>query len=42
MGKCIRKGCQLYAIQVGYVDSKDKASIIEDIRVVQGFLDVFP
>ena len=38
MGKCIRKGCQLYAIQVGYADSKEKAPIMEDIPVVQEFL----
>ena len=41
IGKCIRKGCQLYAIQVGYTDSKEKSPIMEDIPVVQEFLDVF-
>ena len=42
MNKCIRKGCQLYAIQVGYADSKEKSSTMESISVVQEFLDVFP
>ena len=42
MGKCIRKRCQLYAIQVGYTDSKEKAPMLENIPVVQEFLDVFP
>ena len=42
MNKCIRKGCQLYVIQVGYADSKEKSLTMENIPVVQEFLDVFP
>ena len=41
MNKCIRKGCQLYAIQVGYADSKEKSHMMEDIPMVQEFLNVF-
>ena len=41
MNKCIRKGCQLYVIQVGYSDSKEKSPMMENILVVQEFLDVF-
>eukprot|EP00253_Pinus_taeda_P034937 PITA_34937 len=40
--KCIQKGCQVYAIQVGYADSKDKIAILNDIPVIQEFTDVFP
>eukprot|EP00253_Pinus_taeda_P009179 PITA_09179 len=40
--KCIRKGCQVYAIQVGYADSKDKIAILNNIPVIQEFTDVFP
>eukprot|EP00253_Pinus_taeda_P021744 PITA_21744 len=40
--KCIRKGCQVYAIQVGYADSKDKKAILNNIPVIQEFTDVFP
>lgn len=36
--KCIRKGC---AIQVGYVDSKDKTSKLDNITVIQEFANVF-
>ena len=42
MEKCMRKGCQLYAIQVGLSESKDKAAVLENIPVVQQFKDVFP
>ena len=41
MGKYIKKGFQLYAIQVGYTDSKEKAPMLEGIPVVQEFLDIF-
>ena len=41
MSKFLRKGCQLYAIQVGYADSKEKSLTMESILVVQEFLDVF-
>eukprot|EP00253_Pinus_taeda_P016846 PITA_16846 len=40
--KCVRKGCQVYAIQVGYADSKDKAAILNNIPIIQEFTDVFP
>eukprot|EP00253_Pinus_taeda_P006908 PITA_06908 len=40
--KCIRKGCQIYAIQVGYSNSKDKTATLESIPVIQEFIDVFP
>ena len=42
MSKCIRKGCQLYAIQVGFANSKEKTPMMENIPVVQDFMDVFP
>lgn len=40
--KCVRKGCQIYAIQVGYANAKDKTAAIENIPVIQEFDDVFP
>eukprot|EP00253_Pinus_taeda_P008047 PITA_08047 len=40
--KCIRKGCQVYAIQVGYADSKDKSASLNSIPIIQEFTDVFP
>eukprot|EP00253_Pinus_taeda_P012349 PITA_12349 len=40
--KCIRKGCQVYAIQVGYVNSKDKSVSLNSIPIIQEFTDVFP
>eukprot|EP00253_Pinus_taeda_P017231 PITA_17231 len=40
--KCVRKGCQVYAIQVGYVNSKDKSASLNNIPVIQEFTDVFP
>ena len=42
LAKCIRKGCQVYAIQVGYVESKDKSVSLENIPVIQIFPEVFP
>eukprot|EP00253_Pinus_taeda_P019619 PITA_19619 len=36
------KGCQIYAIQVGYANSKDKTVALESILVIQDFVDVFP
>ena len=41
LAKCIRKKCQVYAIQVGYASSKDKASTLEGIPVVHEFAHVF-
>eukprot|EP00253_Pinus_taeda_P029084 PITA_29084 len=40
--KCVRKGCQIYAVQVGYADSKNKTAILNNIPVIQEFTDVFP
>eukprot|EP00253_Pinus_taeda_P020306 PITA_20306 len=40
--KCVRKGCQVYAIQVGYANSKDKKASLNNIPVIQEFTDVFP
>eukprot|EP00253_Pinus_taeda_P016078 PITA_16078 len=42
LAKCIRRGCQIYAVQVGYADSKDKTAILNNIPVIQEFTDVFP
>eukprot|EP00253_Pinus_taeda_P026631 PITA_26631 len=35
-------GCQIYAIQVGYANSKNKRATLENIPVIQEFVDVFP
>eukprot|EP00253_Pinus_taeda_P010631 PITA_10631 len=40
--KCVRKGCQVYAIQVGFANSKDKTASFNNIPVIQEFADVFP
>eukprot|EP00253_Pinus_taeda_P028245 PITA_28245 len=40
--KCIWKGCQVYAIQVGYANSKDKSASLNNIPIIQEFTDVFP
>eukprot|EP00253_Pinus_taeda_P010862 PITA_10862 len=42
LAKCIRKKCQIYAIQVGYANQKDKTAMFGSISVVQEFVDVFP
>eukprot|EP00253_Pinus_taeda_P011178 PITA_11178 len=42
LAKCIRKGCQIYVVQVGYADSKDKTAILNNIPIIQEFTDVFP
>lgn len=42
LAKCIRKKCQVYVIQVGYANSKDKVDTLGSIPVVQEFADVFP
>eukprot|EP00253_Pinus_taeda_P016739 PITA_16739 len=42
LARCIRKGCQIYSIQVCYVDSKDKMTPLENITIIQEFADVFP
>lgn len=41
LAKCIRKGCQIYDVQVGYANSKDKTNTMENIPVIQEFTDVF-
>lgn len=41
LAKCIRKGCQIYAIQVGYANSKDKTTTLGNILVIQEFANVF-
>eukprot|EP00253_Pinus_taeda_P020664 PITA_20664 len=35
-------GCQVYAIQVGYADSKDKTASLNNIPIIREFTDVFP
>eukprot|EP00253_Pinus_taeda_P001879 PITA_01879 len=40
--KCVRKGCQVYVIQVGYANFKDKCASLNNIPVIQEFTDVFP
>eukprot|EP00253_Pinus_taeda_P015852 PITA_15852 len=42
LAKCIKKKCQIYAIQVGYANQKDKTAMLGNILVVQEFADVFP
>eukprot|EP00253_Pinus_taeda_P015011 PITA_15011 len=42
LAKCLRKKCQIYAIQVCYANQKDKISTLDGIPVVQEFVDVFP
>jgi len=42
LGKYIRKDCQIYTIHVGYTNSKRKMTSLEDIPVIQDFVDVFP
>lgn len=42
LAKCIKKRCQIYVIQVGYANSKDKAATLENILVIQEFAYVFP
>eukprot|EP00253_Pinus_taeda_P017798 PITA_17798 len=42
LAKCIKKKCQIYAIQVGYANQKDKTAMLGNIPVVQEFVDVFP
>eukprot|EP00253_Pinus_taeda_P018772 PITA_18772 len=40
LAKCIRKKCQIYAIQVGYANQKEKTTTLGNIPVVQEFADV--
>lgn len=41
LGKCMCKGYQIYAVQVGYTNSKDKFFALDQIPVVLEFKDVF-
>jgi len=41
-GKCIRKGYQIYDVQVGFTNSKNKMTSLENILIIQEFADVFP
>ena len=42
LAKCIRKRCQIYAIQVGYAETKDKMATLDNLPVIKEFADVFP
>eukprot|EP00253_Pinus_taeda_P020750 PITA_20750 len=42
LAKCIRKKCQIYAVQVGFASSENNESTLENIPVVREFADVFP
>eukprot|EP00253_Pinus_taeda_P003061 PITA_03061 len=42
LAKCIRKKCQIYAVQVGFASSEHKESALGNIPVVREFADVFP
>eukprot|EP00253_Pinus_taeda_P005263 PITA_05263 len=39
--KCIQKRCQIYAVQVGYADSRDKIATIDSIPMIREFENVF-
>lgn len=41
LAKCIRKGCHIYAIQVGYANLKHKTTTLDNIPMIQEFADVF-
>eukprot|EP00253_Pinus_taeda_P030332 PITA_30332 len=41
LAKCIRYGRQIYAIQVGYADSKDRTATLDNIPIIQEFAYVF-
>jgi len=41
LGRCIRKGCQIYVLQVGYTNDRNKITPLENIPVIQDFVDVF-
>lgn len=42
LGRCIRKACQIYVVQVGYTNYMSKITSLEDTPVIQDFIDVFP
>ena len=40
--KCIRKGCQLYAIKIKEMGPKNSTSVLEQFPILKEFQDVFP
>lgn len=42
LGKCIRKGYQIYVVQVGFTNTKNKITSLDNIPIIQEFVDVFP
>jgi len=40
-GKCLREGCQIYALQVGYTNLEEKTITLENIPIVQTLPNVF-
>eukprot|EP00253_Pinus_taeda_P022911 PITA_22911 len=42
LAKCIRNRCQVYVIQVGYAETKNKGNPLEHLPVIKEFADVFP
>lgn len=42
LGRCIRKCFQIYSVKVGYTNSKNKMDCLENITVIQYFVEVFP
>jgi len=42
LAKCIRKGSQIYGIQVGYANSKDKTPTLESIPMIRELANLFP
>eukprot|EP00253_Pinus_taeda_P012699 PITA_12699 len=42
LAKCIQNRCQVYAIQVGYAETKNKGNPLEHLPIIKEFTDVFP
>ena len=42
LARCMPKDCQIYVVHVGFTNSKDKVSALEEIPIIQEFKDVFP
>eukprot|EP00253_Pinus_taeda_P006115 PITA_06115 len=42
LAKCIWNRCQVYAIQAGYAETKNKENPLEHLPVIKEFADVFP
>lgn len=38
----MRNGCQIYVVLVGYTNFKEKTTTMENLSIVQEFMDVFP